>query len=103
MIKDKALKAFTKEVREAFGIHLKRLLLFGSRARGDFTEWSDYDILLVFDLLTPEMEEKVEEIGDRMLLEYDALFTTFSLTEADLERRRFEPFLMNAKKEGIPL
>ncbi|AIY89551.1 nucleotidyltransferase domain-containing protein [Geoglobus acetivorans] len=35
------------EVAEKFGIKVDRIILFGSRARGDYREDSDWDILIV--------------------------------------------------------
>ena len=50
---DSRVKKFTKKIRAAFDV--KKVLLFGSRARGDYLEDSDYDVLIV----SPEFEGKV--------------------------------------------
>ena len=39
----KILELFRGEMKQCFGDHLKEIILFGSRARGDHTEDSDYD------------------------------------------------------------
>jgi predicted nucleotidyltransferase len=41
---DPALTRFRAEVGEAYGDRLERVVLFGSRARGDHRRDSDYDI-----------------------------------------------------------
>lgn len=43
-IDDPILTRFSQEIRQAYGARLERLVLFGSRARGDFRPDSDYDV-----------------------------------------------------------
>jgi len=40
---------FASIVRKKLKNHVKEIILFGSHARGDFTEGSDYDFLIVVD------------------------------------------------------
>ncbi len=100
---DKVLTIFLKKLNSKFGSNLKKVLLFGSRARGDFEERSDYDLLIIFEKVSREIKESLNEIEGDMLYEYNAVFSAFPLTEADLERMKFEPFVMNAQKEGVAL
>lgn len=84
---------------------LTRLVLFGSRARGDHRPDSDYDILVV-------MPEKDREVVNAL---YDAtlevLFRTHRLISLKIYRTaEFErlaalpaPFLQNVIREGIAL
>src|SRR5216684_2251618 len=44
LINDPVLTCFRKAVAEAYGDRLERVVLFGSRARGDHRPDSDYDI-----------------------------------------------------------
>lgn len=102
-IKDRTLELFLNKAKSTFENHLKKILLFGSRARGDYDKESDYDFILIFDKVTPEIEEKLEELTVEMLLEYGMVISDFAFTEGDLERKKYEPFIMNAKKEGVML
>ncbi len=43
----KKIKEAILKVAEKYGIEVDRIILFGSRARGDFKENSDWDILVV--------------------------------------------------------
>ena len=84
---------------------VRRLILFGSRARGDHKPYSDYDILVV-------LPEKDRQVVDAL---YDAtmevLFRTHRLVslkiyrEADLARFSAmpTPFLRNVLREGVAL
>ena len=47
-MKDLAVKIIKAEL-EKRGIHLEKIILFGSRARGDFKPDSDWDFLVVVD------------------------------------------------------
>jgi len=102
-VEDKYLEIFVNKIREKCGQNLKRVLLFGSRARGDSEAASDYDLLLIFDEVGPEIKAFISDLEGEMLYQYSSLFCAFPLTEADLKRKRFQPFIMNAQKEGIPL
>jgi predicted nucleotidyltransferase len=102
-IKDKNLKIFIDQLKAHFGGNLKKIILFGSRARGDHSKESDYDLLLIFEKVTPEIKNYVDEIEYEMLFSNGALFSTFLFTPEELEEREFEPFIMNATKEGVSL
>ncbi|UCH94169.1 MAG: nucleotidyltransferase domain-containing protein [Candidatus Aminicenantes bacterium] len=43
------IKEITSEALNAEGIDAFRMYLFGSRARGDFSSHSDYDIMIVLE------------------------------------------------------
>ena len=102
-IKDKNLRIFIDQIRKRFGKDLKKIILFGSRARGDHSEESDYDLLLIFEKVTPPLKKYIEKIENEMLFSHGVLFSTFLFTPDDLEEREFEPFIMNATKEGVSL
>lgn len=46
---DRISQEFANSVRKKLKNHVKESILFGSHARGDFTEGSDYDFLIVVD------------------------------------------------------
>lgn len=100
---DERLSIFLDKLRRHFKNHIQRVILFGSRARGDFSEESDYDFILVFDEMTRDIQDKLGELCLEMLLEHSMVISDFALTEEDLQRRRYEPFIMNVRKEGIVL
>ncbi len=45
-------------------IRPKLIILFGSRARGDFLEYSDVDVLVVADILPKDPRKSFEELYD---------------------------------------
>ncbi|MCD6325964.1 nucleotidyltransferase domain-containing protein [bacterium] len=52
--KDAGLADFQAAIRVRLGNRLKKMILFGSRARGDNDPDSDYDIPVVLDEVTTE-------------------------------------------------
>lgn len=72
-------------------------------ARGDFHAQSDYDLLLIFDRVDKEAESFVEDFASEILIKYGRMFSVFLLSQRQLEDMRFEPFIMNAQKEGVLL
>jgi predicted nucleotidyltransferase len=43
------IKKEISEILQSIGYSAKKIILFGSRARKDFTRFSDYDILVITD------------------------------------------------------
>ncbi len=101
--KSKELKIFVSRMRDHFGSLLQKVILFGSYARGDNSSESDYDVFLIFTEINPAVKSAVEEISGEMLYEYNAVFSTFLYTESSFFKKRFSPFVINAKKEGVEL
>jgi len=97
---DKILKIFLDKVRKKTNKRLKKIILFGSRARGDFDITSDYDIILIFDNVSQKTEESINEIEGEMLYEYNAVISAFPFSEKDIKTMKYEPFILNATKEG---
>jgi predicted nucleotidyltransferase len=100
---DKILDIFIKQMRQRLGNHLKQMILFGSRARGDFDSDSDYDCLAIVDEISPGVDKAIAEIMGQLLDEYDAVFSIFPVVEERYQQDVWEPLFINARKEGIAL
>lgn len=102
---DRAMLTRFKRMLEAYGVELCTLTLFGSRARGDADEDSDFDVLVVVEHLTPAVRDTVLSCA------WQAGFPDSRvLAPVVVSRREFEdsPFrsslLMQAvRAEGQPL
>jgi predicted nucleotidyltransferase len=95
------VQEFKVEIRKFVGSNLKRLLLFGSYARGDAVEGSDIDLLLIFDSkVSSDTIRKIREVSNSLSLKYDVVISEFYLTEEEFQKHK-TPFLLNVKKEGI--
>lgn len=87
-----------------YGPRLRKIVLFGSVARGDERADSDIDILVVlddFEDLWVEMERTGEVMAD-LALKYDRVPVVIPIREDELEEGK-TPFLLNVRKEGITL
>lgn len=101
--KDPVVRDFVALIREKLGEHLKGVILFGSRARGDADQDSDYDFLLLMDKKSRKVKNLVNEIEYRMLDDHDALIMGLIYSEREFERRIFAPLFINVRREGIRL
>jgi len=82
-----------------------RILLYGSRARGDAKFDSDWDLLVILD------KPKIEP-GDYELVSYPIYelgwetvvqFSVKLYSKAEWEKRSFTPFYKNVEKEAVIL
>ena len=68
-----AVEQFLFRIREAYGEKIGRSALFGSKARGDWSEDSDIDILLIVTDSDWKFHKALIEMGSDVSLEYDVL------------------------------
>jgi predicted nucleotidyltransferase len=95
------IQEFKVEIRKFVGSNLKRILLFGSYARGDAEEGSDIDLLLIFDRkVSPDTIRKIRDVSNSLSLKYAVVISEFLFTEEDFKKYK-TPILLNVKKEGI--
>ncbi len=106
---NQVIQEFIKSVHEILGDRVKKIILYGSYARGDYRENSDIDIMILTDLSDEEMEEYRTKIVDCAYdLEYDNHFS-FDLSPVIKNIDTFNywldtlPFYMNVQKEGVIL
>lgn len=106
---EKILKEFIEKVNQLLGKRTKKIILYGSYARGDYKENSDIDIMILTDLTDEEIIEYREKISD---IAFDIEFeNNFDIMLSPLVKNinKFNywldvlPFYMNIKKEGVIL
>ncbi len=93
-----------KRLKQIYGDKLKDIILYGSYARGDFTEGSDIDIIILLkDMKEPASERrKYFDAIWELDLKYDTLISTIPLTEKDFRTKKL-PVILNAKREGFSI
>ena len=81
---------------------LEKIILYGSQAREDATEYSDIDILVVLkSAINPYDEiDKTSEIIADLCLEYDVVISRHFISSEKFNNQN-TPFIYNVKKEGI--
>ena len=96
------LEEFRLELKRLYKEKFKRLILFGSHARGEATDNSDIDVMAVIEGIENPVKElgKLSDLISRVSLKYDTLISLYPISTDDYERRN-SPLLLNVKKEGI--
>ena len=61
---NKEIQEFIKQIQKLLGMRLKKVILYGSYARGDYNQQSDVDIMILTDLSFEEIEEYRDKISD---------------------------------------
>lgn len=97
-----AIDAFKTTVAERYAERLDRVVLYGSHARGEATEGSDVDLLLVLDGEVQPGRE-IDALADliwELLMEHGVLLSVFPVSSEDYETRQ-SPLLINARRDGV--
>lgn len=71
MAVEDVLRRYIENLGEVYGQHLKKVILYGSYARGDFHEDSDIDIMILVDMEREAIEKKRRRLSE---VTYDFCF-----------------------------
>nr|WP_294546943.1 nucleotidyltransferase domain-containing protein [uncultured Rhodopila sp.] len=102
-IDDPVLKRFMAALDEAYGGQIERVVLFGSRARGDARADSDYDVAVFFRDLSDRWREmdRLADIGTE-ILDDEGKFVHAMAYPAGAYRDR-TPLMHEVRKDGVDL
>lgn len=95
------IKEFASAVKQAFRDRLKKILLFGSRARGDAEEDSDYDFLVLLETIKPSDKDRLMNIAAAISLERTVVILPVLIEADEFTEDRYFYFYENVMKEGI--
>jgi predicted nucleotidyltransferase len=98
---DPVVREFAYALRQRLGRRVTRTVLFGSRARGNFREGSDYDVLIIVDRRDRELEETVLDVELDILNRKGALVTGLVYGEEEWRRESQFPLGRNVAREGV--
>ena len=89
-------------LHELYGEGIKRVILYGSHARGEATKDSDVDVLVLTDssLDPSEVRDSLSDILYDIILEEGELISVVAVPEEHYENYN-SPFMLNVKKEGM--
>ena len=104
---DTVLKQFIEEISKLLGNRLKKVILYGSYARGDYDKNSDLDIMILTDLTEDELIKyrmKIRDIACDLEFDNDIVISPL-VRNIEKYNNRIDiiPFYMNIQKEGVVL
>jgi uncharacterized protein len=94
---------FSRRLRQRIGTNVRQVYLFGSRARGDYRDGSDYDFLILLDKKGPIQNNEVLENEVEFLNTFNELSACVVYDEKGWEWRKNSPLGINIQREGILL
>jgi predicted nucleotidyltransferase len=105
-IKDKNLEKILEEINFSLGEflnHQYKLILFGSRARGEESGFSDVDLMVILDdnMSNFETKEKIRDIIHDFSVKYPYLFSVMIVSKSLAQKRRGFLVFNSIEKEGI--
>lgn len=98
-------KDVEKSVGELLGEKLRKVILYGSYARGDFDSESDVDFAVIADVDIIEISSYDNLVGEacfELSLKYDVVISIIIISEGNFaDYRDILPFYSSIVKEGI--
>ena len=106
---EKSIQKFVLEANKMFGNRIKKIILYGSYARGDYKKDSDIDIMILTDLKDDEISEYRDKIWEFAYnIEFDNNFDiNLSPLIKNIDKFNYWlealPFYINVQNEGVVL
>ena len=104
---DTLMKQYIAQVREIYGSHLRKVILYGSFARGDSRPDSDIDLMILIDMSDVELKAYSQKLS---YMTYDFnMDNDLDITPIAKSKEHFEkwvvnyPFYANIDREGVVL
>lgn len=105
--REDVIQSFTLDMCKLFGRSMKKVVLYGSYARGDYQENSDIDIMILTSLSDEEIRKIEFKVYD-IAFEYEMMYEVMiSVNVKNEEHFNYWlgalPYYDNVKREGIVL
>ena len=99
-----ALREFAEDLRALYGSRLDRVILYGSRARGDAETLSDVDVLVVLDQCLDFWGEfhRISPLASRASLAHGVVLSALPTSVKEFSEADSTLFV-NARREGVPV
>lgn len=98
------LRRLRQELTRALGDQLQSVILYGSQARGQAGAGSDIDVLIVVrdDSNYRDLIRRTSTVISDLSLQYDVVISRVFVSGERFEKEQ-TPFLLNVRREGIPI
>ncbi|MBR5597866.1 MAG: nucleotidyltransferase domain-containing protein [Lachnospiraceae bacterium] len=101
------LSKYVNELEKIYGTYLKEVILYGSYARGDFSEDSDIDIMILLDLDDMLIKKYRHELSGTTYdfnMDYNIDIKPIAKSKKHFEQWvNVYPFYKNIKRDGVLL
>lgn len=95
------------EIKKIYGTHLRKIILYGSYARGDYRPDSDVDIMILLDISDLELKAYSQQLSHMTYdfnLDHNLDIKPFAKSEEHFQQWILNyPFYANVNKEGVVL
>lgn len=106
-IEQKALKTFRKRALERFPERILKILLFGSRARGEGYIESDFDVFVMVDAKDRNITERLFDIAHDIYFETDfniSIYPVIMSQEYFRKRLKLErKIVVDIERDGVQI
>jgi len=102
---EEQLRHITRILKNRFPKRVLSVYAFGSRIRGEYHEWSDFDVLIIVRDKTPALETEIIGIivDEEMKMGLSFAPVIKDIEAFEMEKKHHSPFYEAIMKEGIPL
>ncbi len=102
-IRDKIVTEFTSLLKKKLSEQLVQTILFGSRARGDYSVNSDYDFLIIVDKKDNRQKKIISNLCYYFLDRYNVLISYLLYDKQEWQRKQRFPIGLNILREGVKI
>ena len=99
------LKKISEIYKSVYGEKLVRVILYGSYARGDFSDDSDLDVVALVHGDRMKLQEQLKKVWDQtcdLELEYEMVLSSAVIPYEEFEKYREDlPYYRNIANEGV--
>lgn len=101
------IEKYIIEIQKVYGLHLRKIILYGSYARGDFRPDSDVDVMILLDISDLELKKYSQQLSYMTYdfnLDHDIDIKPIAKSEDHFNKWLVNyPFYANIEREGIVL
>lgn len=101
------IEQYIAEIKKIYGTHLRKIILYGSYARGDFKADSDIDIMILLDMSDMDLKVYSQQLSYMTFdfnLDNDLDIKPIAKSEDHFRKWIVNyPFYANINKEGVVL
>jgi len=104
-IEEKALDEFKDNLNNIFKNRIKTMLLYGSKARGDYNRTSDIDVFILIEEGGYEVRDQIADMSYDIFLKYEVLISprVININEYEVLNRWQTAFIKNLQRDGIKI